>query len=191
MRKVEQIKYDGDGFHRCYLNVGIIGSFSKNMGDIARAKQVFEANGFRVLVPIDTEISQERSSEGFLVLNKDEEKRPRDLEHSYLSALLNCHVVYVCNRGGYVGKSAMFEIGYLMYPQKTDIIFQELPSEELLIDMMTDENGDIQNVMTPEEVCAAMKRSNYYSFLDMQKYPPEQIPLEACYRQGAPIEFEK
>ena len=170
MRKVEEITYDGDGFHRCYLNVGIIGSFSKHMEDIARAKKVFEQNGFKVLAPIDTEISNARSSQGFLVLEKDAQKRPRDLERSYLSALLNCQVVYVCNRDGYIGKSVMFEIGFLMYPQKTDIIFQEMPTEELLIDMMTDSDGSIQNIMTPEEVCAAMKRSNYYSFLDTQKF---------------------
>ena len=191
MRKVEEIKYDGDGFHRCYLNVGIIGSFSKQMQDIARAKRVFEQNGFNVLAPIDTEVSNERSTQGFLVLEKDAQKRPRDLEHSYLSALLNCDVVYVCNRDGYIGKSAMFEIGFLMYPQKTDIIFQEMPTEELIVDMMTDSDGSIQNIMTPEEVCAAMKRSNYYSLLDTQKFIPGQIPIEAQYREGAPIEPEK
>ena len=191
MRKAEEIKYDGDGFHRCYKNVGIIGSFGKHMQDIARAKRVFEQNGFKVLVPIDTEISDERSIQGFLVLEKDAEKRPRDLEHSYLSALLNCDVIYVCNRDGYIGKSVMFEIGFLMYPQKTDIIFQAMPTESLLIDMMTDNDGTVQNIMTPEEVCAAMKKSNYYSLLDTQKFLPGQIPSEAHYREGAPIEHER
>ena len=187
MRKVNEIKRE-DRYHICYQNIGIIGSFGKHMSEIKKAKETFEKEGFNVLVPKDTEISDTRGSEGFLVLEKDDDKRPRDLEKDYLNALFNCQVVYVCDKDGYLGKSAMFEIGYLMYCQKHDIIFQELPNEELIVDMMKDKDGNIRNVMSPKEVCEAMKRSNYYSYLDTQELPRRDMPLAALYKEGAPIE---
>lgn len=188
MKKVEELKSEHEGFYRCYRNIGIIGSFGKHMNEIKHAKQIFEREGFNVLVPKDTEISDERSLDGFLVLENDDDKRPRDLEKDYLNALCNCQVVYVCDKDGYIGKSAMFEIGYLVYTRKCDIIFQEMPNEELIVDMMTDKDGVIQNIMSPIEVCKSMKRSNYFSFLNSKKYLPGDIPSEALYQAGAPME---
>ncbi len=186
MIKKEDIKLDG--FHRCYVNVGIIGSFSKKIDDIARAKSVFENEGFNVLAPIDTKISSDRSKDGFLILEKDREDRPRNLEKNYVVALSNCQVVYVCDKDGYIGKSGMFEIGYLMYGRNVDIVFQELPKEELIVDMLKDENGEIQNIMSPEKLCEAMKISNYLCYQDSKKYKPGELPFEANYRPGAPME---
>ena len=53
--------------------------------------------------------------------------------------------------------------------------------------MLTDEDGKIRNVMSPLEVCEAMKLSNYFSYLDTQEYPKKEMPLAAIYKEGSPI----
>ena len=188
MNKYDEIK-PGEEFYRCYKNIGIIGSFGKQLQDIKYAKKIFEDEGFTVLAPKDTKISEERSSDGFLILEKDDDKRPRDLEHDYLNCLNNCQVIYVCDRNGYVGKSAMFEIGYLMKEAKHDFVFQEVPEEELLVDMLTDKNGEIRNIMSPMELCKAMKKTNYYCFKSTKNHKPGDIPGIARYVEGAPMEI--
>ena len=72
MNKYEEIK-PGEEFYRCYKNIGIIGSFGKQLQDIKYAKKIFEDEGFTVLAPKDTEISEERSLDGFLILENDED----------------------------------------------------------------------------------------------------------------------
>lgn len=187
MKRKEEIK--PEGYHRCYFNIGIIGSFSKQINDIAHAKRVFEKEGFKVLAPIDTKISTERSTDGFLILEKDREDRPRKLEYDYNVALSNCQVVYVCDKDGYIGKSAMFEIGYLMYRNKVELVFQEVPKEELIVDMLRNSNDEIMNIMSPEELCKSMKVSNYYCYLDSKKYILSEIPSEAQWvYDDAPME---
>lgn len=93
--------------------ISIIGSFRKQMNEIRDAKETFEKYGFQVLVPKSTTISGD-NDESFIFLDTDTQKEPRKLEKDYLEALLQSDIVYCCNKDGYIGKSAMFELGYLI-----------------------------------------------------------------------------
>ena len=83
-----------------YKTVAIVGSFRKQLQDIARANKVFEENGFEVLVPVTTKV--EGSTDiSFVRLETDGDKPPRILEKNYVDALQKADVVYCCNTNGY------------------------------------------------------------------------------------------
>jgi hypothetical protein len=132
-------------------SIGIIGSFTKQMLDIKSAKSTFEKFGLIVTVPKTTDISQERSMSDYLILQSDVSNRPSELEREYLESLLNSDLVYCCNSNGYIGKTVMFEIGFLWAKNKT-VIFQEKPQDALILDFLTGENGNINYISSVEKL---------------------------------------
>ena len=119
-----------------YKTISIIGSFRKQMEDIQRAKEIFLNKGFKVLVPKSTIISGSKDV-SFVLLDADKSQSPRELEKDYLKALLTSDVVYCCNSNGYIGGTAMFELGYLI-AKGQEVYFQEQPQEELISSLITE-----------------------------------------------------
>ena len=137
-----------------YKTISIIGSFRKQMEDIQRAKEIFLNKGFKVLVPKSTTISGSKDV-SFVLLDTDKTQSPRELEKDYLKALLTSDVVYCCNSNGYIGGTAMFELGYLI-AKGQEVYFQEQPQEELISSLITDK----LNICSPERLCEILAMEN-------------------------------
>ena len=137
-----------------YKTISIIGSFRKQMEDIQRAKQIFLDKGFEVLVPKSTAISGSKDV-SFVLLDTDKSQSPRELEKDYLKALLNSDVVYCCNSNGYIGGTAMFELGYLI-AKGQEVYFQEQPQDELISSLITEKF----NICSPERLCEILIMEN-------------------------------
>ena len=137
-----------------YKTISIIGSFRKQMEDIQRAKEIFLNKGFKVLVPKSTTISGSKDV-SFVLLDTDKSQSIRELEKDYLKALLTSDVVYCCNSNGYIGGTAMFELGYLI-AKGQDVYFQEQPQEELISSLITEK----LNICSPERLCEILTMEN-------------------------------
>ena len=137
-----------------YKTISIIGSFRKQMEDIQRAKEIFLNKGFKVLVPKSTTISGSKDV-SFVLLDTDKSQSPRELEKDYLKALLTSDVVYCCNSNGYIGGTAMFELGYLI-AKGQEVYFQEQPQEELISSLITEK----LNICSPERLCEILTMEN-------------------------------
>ena len=137
-----------------YKTISIIGSFRKQMEDIQRAKEIFLNKGFKVLVPKSTTISGSEDV-SFVLLDTDKSQSPRELEKDYLKALLTSDVVYCCNSNGYIGGTAMFELGYLI-AKGQEVYFQEQPQEELISSLITEK----LNICSPERLCEILAMEN-------------------------------
>lgn len=138
-----------------YKTISIIGSFKKQMDDIQRAKKVFLNKGFKVLAPASTTISGEKNISFVLLDSDNPNKSPRELENDYVKALLDSDVVYCCNRDGYIGGTAMFELGYLI-AMGQEVYFQERPKEELICSLITNK----YNICSPERLCEILLGEN-------------------------------
>src|SRR5437867_23352 len=90
----------------------IHGSFSKHFDEIKRVHKVFTAAGIEVLAPELLEITNFEN--GFALLDGQEGQDPRMIELLYLHNLKrigNGGFSYFVNPGGYIGKSASYELG--------------------------------------------------------------------------------
>lgn len=93
---------------RCVLH----GSFGKHFEEIKKVHRLFSENGIEVLAPAMSEIKSFEN--GFAVLETDEEKDQRMIELLYLHHLKRLGeggFSYFINPGGYIGKSASYELG--------------------------------------------------------------------------------
>lgn len=93
---------------RCVLH----GSFRKHFEEIKRTHQLFSQAGIEVLAPAFSEIKY--FEDGFAVLESDKEKDQRMVELLYLHHLKRLGdngFSYFVNPGGYIGKSAAYELG--------------------------------------------------------------------------------
>ena len=137
-----------------YKTISILGSFTKQMEDIKRAKEIFLSRGFKVIVPKSTTISGTQDA-SYVLLDTDNTKEPRKLEKAYLKGLIKADVVYCCNKDGYIGGTAMFELGYLI-AKGQEVYFQEQPQEELILDLITEKS----HICTPERLCDMLLGEN-------------------------------
>jgi ADP-ribose pyrophosphatase YjhB (NUDIX family) len=90
----------------------IHGSFRKHFAEIARTRALFEVAGIEVIAPDASEIAGYDG--GFAVLASDTETDQRMIELLYLRNLKRLGpdgFSYFVNPGGYVGKSAAYELG--------------------------------------------------------------------------------
>ena len=134
--------------------ISIIGSFRKQMNEIRDAKETFEKYGFQVLVPKSTTITGDTDA-SFVLLDTDTTSEPRKLEKDYLKALIKSDLVYCYNKDGYIGKSAMFELGYLIAKGHM-VYFLEQPQEELINDLIADKH----TICQPEQLCKKLLIEN-------------------------------
>ncbi len=88
------------------------GSFGRHFAEIRTANKVFKASGIKVLAPVSFEITSIKDT--FLLLDREENLDPRFVELRYLHNLQKLGpngFSYFINPGGYIGKSAAFELG--------------------------------------------------------------------------------
>lgn len=113
----------------------ISGSFRKNMVDITRAINSFDAMGVSVLAPKGTRITGIRT--GFTMLATDSpEDSPLQLERAFMDQIANADFLYVVNTGGYIGKSASAEMAHakmrgipIITSEKRMVFSQDVPVE--------------------------------------------------------------
>lgn len=109
--------------------VTISGSFRKHLDYIRELKEYFASNNIQVLSPRFTETK--KPNEEFVVFDGEEGTTPIELERYHLNTILNADALVVCNPNGYVGASALIEIGFAHSHGKR-IIFTEVPEEFML-----------------------------------------------------------
>lgn len=93
---------------RCVIH----GSFSKHFEEIQRVHRLFSSAGIEVLAPKDTELVADDA--GFALFEDEVGKDPRLIELLYLHHLKQLGqdgFSYFVNPGGYIGKSASYELG--------------------------------------------------------------------------------
>lgn len=109
--------------------VTISGSFRKHLDYILKIKKELEKHGTGVLSPRFTE--PKNSGEKFVVFAGEEGLTPLELERHHLRSISQSDALIVCDPNGYVGTSALLEIGFANAIGKR-IIFAEKPEEFML-----------------------------------------------------------
>ncbi len=110
---------------RCIL----LGSFGKHFEEIRRVHGVFTNAGIEVLAPKMLKFTSEQ--DGFLLFEDEKNQDPRLVELIYLQHLKKLGTdgfSYFVNPGGYIGKSASYELGIA---QATNVpcFFMEKPTD--------------------------------------------------------------
>ena len=114
---------------REFRYVTISGSFRKHLGYILKIKEQLEEAGTKVLSPRFTE--PKNPGEKFVVFAGEEGLSPLELERHRLNSISESDALIVCDPKGYVGTSALIEIGFANSLGKR-IIFIEEPEEFML-----------------------------------------------------------
>lgn len=109
--------------------VTISGSFRKHLDYILDIKGTLENQGTKVLSPRFTE--PKNSGEKFVVFTGEEGLSPLELERHHLSSISKSDALIVCDPEGYVGASALIEIGFANAIGKK-VVFVEKPEEFML-----------------------------------------------------------
>lgn len=109
--------------------VTISGSFRKHLEYILKIKGKLEAQGTKVLSPRFTE--PKNPGESFVVFTGEEGLSPLELERHHLKSISESDALIICDPEGYVGASALLEIGFANAIGKR-IIFTEKPEEFML-----------------------------------------------------------
>lgn len=107
----------------------ISGSFRKHLKEILSLKKKFEKNGVKVLSP---RFEQAKNpGQEFVVFTGEEHLSPLALERHHLNSIAKSDVLIVCDPQGYVGASALLEIGFAQALRKK-VIFTQKPQEFML-----------------------------------------------------------
>ncbi len=109
--------------------VTISGSFRKHLEYILKIKEKLEAQGTKVLSPRFTE--PKNPGEKFVVFTGEEGLSTLELERHHLKSISGSDALIVCDPEGYVGGSALLEIGFANAIGKR-IVFIEKPEEFML-----------------------------------------------------------
>jgi 8-oxo-dGTP pyrophosphatase MutT (NUDIX family) len=110
---------------RCVIH----GSFRKHLPEIREVIRVFSSAGIEVLAPTSTDVSS--IQDGFLKFAGEEERDPRLIELLYLQKLKHLGrdgFSFFVNPGGYLGRSASYELG-LAQAMNVPCFFLERPSD--------------------------------------------------------------
>ena len=111
----------------------ISGSFRKFYTQVVELIDEFGDLGMEVLSPAKSEIVNPGGE--FVILKSDHSEFIKDLEQKHLDAIKNADFLYICNPGGYVGKSASVEIGYAHALEKP-IYSMERPEDGTLAEFI-------------------------------------------------------
>lgn len=112
-----------------FRTVTLSGSFRKHLEYILNVRKLLLENNIDVLSPRFTE--PKNPGEEFVVFGGEENMSPLQLERHHLHSIANSDALIVCDPDGYVGASALIEIGYANSLGKR-IIFTEKPEEFML-----------------------------------------------------------
>lgn len=110
-------------------NVTISGSYRKYLPEIIELKKNLENKKINVLSP--RFVKPKNPGELFVTFDGEENQTPIQLEEYHLKSIGQSDALVVCNPSGYVGASALFEVGYA-HAKNKKIIFTEKPGEFLL-----------------------------------------------------------
>lgn len=149
-------KYNDDK----YETASILGSFNKHYELICRTAEYFQKNGIRVLAPDITSIKE--NNDGYAILESDQSDDATVLEAKFLENCLKSDFVYVCDLDGYIGKTVMLELGFML-GKGQEVFFMETPAQERLIKEMTQKKPI---VYTPKDLVRMIKRLNEFSWVD-------------------------
>jgi len=117
--------------------VTISGSFRKHLLDIIRVKKYLEEIGTTVLSPRFTTPKNLKSE--FVIFDGEDGLTPLQLERYHLDSIGKSDALIICNPQGYVGPSALIEVGYAHALGKR-VIFTEKP-EEFILNTLPSEIG--------------------------------------------------
>ncbi len=109
--------------------VTISGSFRKYFNQILEVREILLTEGIEVLSPrctIPVDLEKE-----FVYLKGEESLSPFEIENTRLELIRESDALVVCDPKGYVGPSALLEIGYA-YALKKSVFFTEEPKEFIL-----------------------------------------------------------
>jgi nucleoside 2-deoxyribosyltransferase len=112
-----------------FRRVTLSGSFRKHLDYILSIKRDLEKQGVQVLSP--RFVTPKNPGDEFVVFDGEDGKTPLQLERHPLDSIDSSDALIVCNPGGYVGASAMIEVGYAHSVGK-HTIFVEKPEEFML-----------------------------------------------------------
>ncbi|RKW22679.1 hypothetical protein D8B46_04945 [Candidatus Gracilibacteria bacterium] len=112
-----------------FRKVTLSGSFRKHLDYITDIKNDLMNKGYEILSPKFH--TPKNPGEEFVIFEGEEGKSPLELERNHLKMIEDSDALIVCNQGGYVGASALIEIGYANALGKR-IIFTEKPEEFML-----------------------------------------------------------
>lgn len=112
-----------------YRKVVLSGSFRKHLEYILSIKKQLNKNGVSILSPRFED--PKNPTEEFVIFDGEEGMSPLELERYHLDMINASDALIVCSQGGYVGASALIEIGYAQEIGKR-IIFTEEPEEFML-----------------------------------------------------------
>lgn len=149
-------KYNDDK----YKTASILGSFNRHYEIICNTANYFEQNGIKVLAPKITTIKQ--NVDGYAILNTDTSTEAVILEKDFLDNCMKSDFVYVCNKEGYLGKTVMLELGFML-GKGQEVFFMESPVEEKLILEMTQKAPII---FSPEDLVKMIKVHNDFQWVD-------------------------
>lgn len=107
----------------------ISGSFRKHLDYILETKERLEKTGCQTLSPRFSK--PKNPKEEFVVFDGEENLTPLELERHHLDSIKKSDVLVVCDPQGYVGASALIEIGFAHSLGKRTI-FTEKPEEFML-----------------------------------------------------------
>lgn len=112
-------------------NAGIVisGSFKKHLIGIQDKIREFQSIGVEVLSPCLSDAVD--SSEDFIILKSDTSQEPMILETNHLKAIEKALGLYIFNVDGYIGPSAILELGYALALGKK-IFSKEIPTDVTL-----------------------------------------------------------
>jgi len=112
-----------------FRTVTLSGSFRKHLDQILALKQRLNRLSIEVLSPRFTE--PQNPGEEFVIFEGEEGHTPLELERHHMDAIDNSDALIVCSVDGYVGASAMLEIGYA-HKHGIRTIYTEEPNEFML-----------------------------------------------------------
>lgn len=122
-----------------FRKITISGSFRKHLDYIVKIRNILVNNNIEVLSPRFTD--PKNPGEEFVVFQGEEGLTPLQLERHHLDSIDLSDALIVCSPAGYVGASALIEIGYANKLGKK-IIFTEKP-EEFMLNTLPSEIGVI------------------------------------------------
>ncbi len=122
-----------------FRKITISGSFRKHLDYIVKVRNNLVKNNVEVLSPRFTD--PKNPGEEFVVFQGEEGLAPLELERHHLDSIDQSDALIVCSPEGYVGASALIEIGYANKLGKR-IIFTEKP-EEFMLNTLPSEIGII------------------------------------------------
>ncbi len=120
----------------------ISGSFRRFYDGIAKTAEQFNTCGIKVLSPKISRVVD--PNEEFVLLESDTTSDIKTLEQNHLDAIKHADFLYVYNPEGYIGMSAIMEMGWTLALHKP-VFALERPSDLVLAQFV--------KIKSPQELC--------------------------------------